>query len=162
MADMLADGNIKVTYVPEIDDISAPTVDELSSGTDLECLITGDGFAPTVNEEVVSIPKLCETINAEAPGRATHQIVLTMVRQTDEADDVAWTTLLRNTAGYLVVRYGIPHDTEYAEGDQVQVFPGTAGERRPQAPEANGAIQFQSQWYVSAQPDLDAEVAPAA
>jgi hypothetical protein len=159
MADMLADGQIKVTYVPAIANIAAPTVAELGAGTDLECLITGDGFAPTVNEEVVSIPKLCETINAEAPGRATHQIVLTLVRQDETADDVAWTTLLRNTAGHLVVRYGSAHSTAYAAGDDVQVFPGKAGERRPQSPEANGAILFQSQWYVSAQPDLDAVVA---
>lgn len=159
MADMLNDGNIKVTYVPDIANISAPTTTELTAGTDLECLVTADGFQPTVNEEVVSIAKLCETSNAEAPGRATHQIVLTMVRQDTEAEDVAWTTLLRGTSGYLVVRYGVAHDTAYASGDSVQVFPGKAGERRPQPPEANGATQFQSQWYVSAQPDLDAVVA---
>lgn len=158
MADMLADGYTKVTYVPTIADISAPTVSELTAGTDLECLITGGGFAPTVNEEAVSVPKLCETITAEAPGRATHQIQLTMVRKDNSSEDVGWTTLLRNTEGYLVVRYGVAYDTAYASGDDVQVFPGSAGERRPQTPEANSAITFMSQWYVSAQPDLDAVV----
>lgn len=159
MADMLNDGNIKVTYVPSIANISAPTTTELTAGTDLECLITADGFQPTVNEEVVSVPKLCETISAEAPGRATHQIVLTMVRQDESAEDVGWTTMLRGTSGYLVVRYGVAYDTAYAVSDDVQVFPGKSGERRPQPPEANGATQFQSQWYVSAQPDMDAVVA---
>lgn len=158
MADMLNDGNIKVTYVPAIANIAAPTTTELSSGTDLECLITAGGFQPTVNEEVVSVPKLCETITAEAPGRATHQIVLTMVRKDTSSEDVGWTTMVRGTEGYLVVRYGAAYDTAYASGDEVQVFPGKAGERRPQAPEANSATQFQSQWYVSAQPDLDAVV----
>lgn len=159
MADMLNDGNIKVTYVPSIANKSAPTVAELGAGTDLECLITADGLQPTVNEEVVSIPKLCETIVAEGPGRATHQIVLTMVRKTESAEDVGWTTMLRGTEGFLVIRYGVAYDTAYASGDDVQVFPGKAGERRPQAPEANSATQFQSQWYVSAQPDLDGVVA---
>lgn len=159
MPDMLADGNVKVTYVPTIADIAAPKSAELSAGTDLECLIMGDGFQPSVDEEVVSIPKLCETINAQGPGRATHSIQLTMVRKTETAEDTAWTTMLRNTKGFLVVRYGTPYDTEYASGDAVQVFPGACGERRPQPVEANGAVTFISQWYVSAQPDLDAEIA---
>lgn len=159
MADMLNDGNIKVTYVPTIANKSAPTVAELDAGTDLECVITADGFAPTVNEEVVSVPKLCETIVAEGPGRATHQIVLTMVRKDTSSEDIGWTTMVRSTEGYLVIRYGVPYDTAYAADQDVQVFPGKSGERRPQAPEANSATMFQSQWYVSAQPDLDAVVA---
>lgn len=159
MADMLSDGNVKVTYVPSIASIAAPTVAELDAGTDLECLIMADGFQPTVNEEVVTAAKLCETINAEAPGRATHQIVLTLVRKDVPADDVAWTTLIRKTSGHLVVRYGTDYETGYASGDEVQVFPGAAGERRPQPVEANGVIKFQSQWYVNAQPDLEATVA---
>jgi hypothetical protein len=159
MADMLADGNVKVTYVPTIANKSAPTVAELTAGTDLQCLITADGLAISVNEDVVSIPKLCETSNSEAPGRATFQITLTCVRQEATADDVAWTTLLRKTSGYLVIRYGDTHDTAYAASQEVLVFPGASGERRPNAVEANGAVTFDSQWYVNAQPDLDAVVA---
>lgn len=159
MADMLADGNVKVTYVPVIANKAAPTVAELTAGTDLQCLITSDGLQVSVNEDVISIPKLCETTNSEAPGRATFQVTLTLVRKTVVAEDDAWTTLLRNTAGFLVMRYGLAHDTAYAASQEVQVFPGKAGERRPQPVEANGAVKFQSQWYVGEQPDLDAVVA---
>ncbi|RSN65416.1 hypothetical protein DMH01_03295 [Amycolatopsis sp. WAC 04182] len=159
MADMLNDGNIKVTYVAAIANMAAPTAAELNGGLDLECLITADGLEPSVDEEKVSIAKLCETMNAEAPGRATYGLGLTMVRKDVPAEDVAWTTLLRGTSGYLVFRYGIDADTAYAALQDVQVWPGKFGERRPQKPEANGATTFMSQFYVSATPDMDATVA---
>lgn len=158
MADMLNDGNIKLSFVPSIADISAPTETELASAVDLECLVTADGFQPTVNEEVVSVAKLCETSNSEAPGRATHQVTLTLVRQDDEADDLGWTTLKRGVTGFLAVRYGVDHSKPWEAGDQAIVYPVKCGERRLQAPEANGATLFQVQMYVTAQPDLDAEV----
>lgn len=157
MADMLNDGNIKVTYVPTIADISAPTASELSAGTDLECLITS--FDPTVNEQAISVKKLCQITNSEKPGTVTYQFQMTMVRKETSSEDVGWTTLLRNTEGYLVVRYGVPYDTAYAAGDDVQVYPGASGARRPQPPEANSPTTFISQWYVSEDPDLDAVVA---
>lgn len=159
MADMLNDGNIRLTYVPTIADIAAPTTTELEAGVDLECLVTADGLAISVDEEVVSVPKLCETSNSQDPGRATYGVTLTLARQEDEADDIGWTTLKRGTSGYLVMRYGIAHDTAWAAGDNVQVFPGRCGARRPQQPEANGATLFQSQWYVNKTPELDGVVA---
>jgi hypothetical protein len=161
MADMLADGAVKVTFVPSITNKSAPTVAELTGGTavDLECLITADGLDISVDEQVVSIPKLCETFDAQSPGRATYGVTLTCVRKDNATEDVAWSTLVRKTSGYLVMRYGIAATTDYAATQDVIVFPVTFGERRMQKPEANGAIQFQSQAYVTSQPELDANVA---
>ncbi len=159
MADMLNDGNIRVSYVPSIADIAAPTVTELTAGTALECLLTADGLKPSSDEDTVAVPKLCQTINAKAPGRTTYGFDLTFVRQDDPTDDVAWTTLLRGTEGYLVIRYGLAHGTAWTAAQKVEVYPGKVGERRPQQPEANGATTFMSTWYVSDQPELDGVVA---
>ncbi|PXY20879.1 hypothetical protein [Prauserella muralis] len=159
MADMLNDGNIRLTYVPAIADPAAPTTTELTAGIDLECLVTADGLNISVDEETVSVQKLCETSNSQAPGRSTYGITLTIVRQDEETEDVGWTTLKRGTAGFLVMRYGVAHDQAWAASDKVQVFPGKCGERRPQQPEANGATLFQSQWFVGKQPSLDGVVA---
>lgn len=159
MADMLNDGNIKVTFVPSVANAAAPTTAELAAGTALECLITADGLDIKVDEDTVSIPKLCETSNSEAPGRATYGFTLTLMRKTVTIEDVAWTTLLRGTSGFLVIRYGLAYTTAYAAAQKAQVFPGTAGERRPQKPEANGGTMFQSQWYVTSKPNLDAVIA---
>lgn len=157
MADMLNDGRIKVTYVPTIADKSAPTVTELAAGTDFECLITS--LEPSIDEETVSVPKLCETITSQAPGRASYSWGMTFVRKEDESEDTAWTTLVRDTQGFLVLRFGVPFEQEYAAGDQVQVYPGRSGERRMQQPENNSATTFASTWFVDGQPELDGVVA---
>ncbi|WP_158684423.1 hypothetical protein [Amycolatopsis orientalis] len=158
MSDMLTDGQIRVQFVPTIADPSAPTVTELNAGVDLSCLITADGLDISVDEDKISIPKLCDTSNAEAPGRATYGVELTLVRKTDNTEDKAWTTLLRGTKGYLAIRYGVPSKTAFSAGDKPVIFPGAAGERKLQKPEANNAVKFQSKWFVSAPPQYDAAV----
>lgn len=159
MADMLNDGQIKVTFVPAIANTAAPTTAELAAGTALECLITADGLEIKTDEGVIEIPKLCETAMSQAPGRTTHGVTLTMVRQTVPGADLGWTVLLRGTVGFLVIRLGLTYTTAYATAQKVIVYPGKVGERRLQKPEMNGATKFMSQWYVSAQPNLDAAIA---
>lgn len=158
MSDMLTDGQIRVQFVPTIASTSAPTATELNAGTDLSCLITADGLDVSVDEEKISIPKLCDTTNAEAPGRATYSVELTCVRKTIPTEDKAWSTLLRGTKGYLVLRYGTASATAFAASDKVVIFPGAAGERKLQKPEANNAVKFSSHWFVSAPPTYDAAV----
>lgn len=159
MADMLSDGNVKVSFVPTIASTSAPTATELNAGTSLECLITADGFALSVKEDTVSIPKLCDTTNSEAPGRATYSADVTYVRKTVTAEDKAWTTMLRGVSGYLVVRYGTAASTAFTAADKVHIYPGKAGERRQEKVVANGAVTFTGSWFVSAPPVFDAVVA---
>jgi hypothetical protein len=159
MAKMLADGNVKVTFVVTIANIAAPDVSaELSAGSSvaLECLITADGFNISVDEAVVSLPALCETFDAESPGRAKYAIDLTCFRHIATVDDKAWTTLLRGLSGFLVVRYGVAVTTAYAAADKLIVFPVTFGERKPLPTEANGGVKFSSHAYVTSQPQLDA------
>jgi hypothetical protein len=158
MAKMLADGNVKATLVLAIPDIAAPVAATLNAGVDLECLITADGLSVSVDEAVVALPALCETFDAESPGRAKYAIDLTMYRHVATVDDVAWTTMIRGLTGFLVLRYGVDVDTAYTAADKVLVFPGTAGERKPNPTTANGGVTFGSRWYVSTQPELDGVV----
>lgn len=159
MADMLSDGAIKVTYVPTIASQTAPTTAELAAGTALECLITADGLDISTDEDVVSVPKLCETTTSEAPGRSKTSITLTLVRKDVPGEDIAWTTLIRGLVGYIVVRRGVSVGTAYAAAQKVEVYPGQFGQRRPQKPEMNGVEKFTSQFYNSAAPTLVATVA---
>jgi hypothetical protein len=159
MADMLSDGNIRVSYVPAIANQAAPTTTELNAGTDLSCLIMGDGLDISGDEGVVSAPKLCETTVSEQPGRAKTTVKLTCVRKTILAEDIAWTTLQRGLQGYLVVRRGPTYATAWTIAQKVEVYPGTFGKRMPQKPEQNGVEKFDSQFYNSAPENLDAVVA---
>ncbi|GAB3376219.1 phage tail tube protein [Amycolatopsis echigonensis] len=159
MADMLSDGNNKVTFVPVLANIAAPTVAELTGGTSLECLIMADGLDISTDEAAITASKLCDTIDAEQPGRAKTTIKLTCVRKDVPAEDIAWTLLQRGLTGYLAVRRGIPVATGYATGQKVEVYPVKAGVRRPVKPEANGVEKFESQLYNTAASNLDAAVA---
>lgn len=159
MADMLSDGNIKVVFVPAIANTAAPTTTELNGGTDLSCLIMGDGLDISGDEGVVSAPKLCETTVSEQPGRAKTTIKLTCVRKSVAVEDIAWTTLQRGLTGYLAVRRGPAYATAWATGQKVEIYPGTFGKRMPQKPEQNGVEKFDSQFYNSAPENLDAVVA---
>ncbi len=159
MADMLSDGNIKVVFVPAIANQAAPTTTELNAGTDLSCLIMGDGLDIGGDEGVVSAPKLCETTVSEQPGRSKTTIKLTCVRKSVAVEDIAWTTLQRGLAGFLVVRRGPTYSTAWASAQKVEVYPGTFGKRMPQKPEQNGVEKFDSQFYNSAPENLDAVVA---
>jgi hypothetical protein len=159
MADMLSDGQNKVSYVPAIANQSAPTTTELNAGTSLECLITGDGLDINTDEEVVSAPKLCETTTSEQPGRSKTTIQLTCVRKDTPVEDVAWTLLERGLTGYLVVRRGITYSTAWTAAQKVEVYPVKFGVPRPLKPEMNGVEKFMSQGYNTASPTLKATVA---
>lgn len=159
MPDMLSDGNIKVVFVPAIANQAAPTTTELNAGTDLSCLIMGDGLDISGDEGVVSAPKLCEKTVSEQPGRSKTTVKLTCVRKTVTVEDIAWTTLQRGLAGYLVVRRGLDYATAWTTSQKVEVYPGTFGKRMPQKPEQNGVEKFDSQFYNSAPENLDAVVA---
>ncbi|MBB1154000.1 hypothetical protein H4281_12730 [Amycolatopsis sp. DR6-1] len=159
MGDMLSDGRNKVSFVPSIANIAAPTAAELTAGTSLECLIMADGLDISTDESAVQASKLCDTVDAEQPGRSKTTIQLTCVRKDVPAEDVAWTLLQRDLTGYLAVRRGVAHDTAFATGDKVEIYPVKFGARRPQKPEANGVEKFMSQGYNTGAPELDAVVA---
>lgn len=159
MTKMLADGNVKVTYMLACANIAAPDVSsELLAGSslDLECLITADGLNISVDEAVVALPALCETFDAESPGRAKYAIDLTCFRHVETVQDKAWTTLVRGLPGFLAIRYGVAVTTAWTAGDKALVFPVTFGQRKPLPTEANGGIKFASHAYVTSQPNLDA------
>lgn len=164
MTKMLADGNIKWTFVPTangIANIALPTVAELTAGgiLDLEWFITADGLGTSVDEAVVALPVLAEDFDAEGPGRNKYGFDLTMYRHLEEASDKAWTTCKKATVGFGVKREGLPVATAYQAGQRVKVYPIIFGERKDLPTEANGGVKFVSHVYVSSRPNLDAVVA---
>lgn len=153
MTKMLADGNVKVTYVPSLADITAPDVStELTGGSavDLQCVITADGWNVSTDEGVVALPALCDVTDSEAPGRVKYGVDLTFYRHVLAADDIAWQLIDRLLAGCLVVRYGHPHDTAWAADDDAQVLQGQFGALKPLPTEANGGVKFSCKFYVDA------------
>lgn len=144
MSDLLADGNVKATWVVSIANIALPTVAELTAGSivALECLITKDGLDIGGETAAVENTALCSTDDTEEPGRVKRNIKLTCKRKDTPSEDKAWTTLLYKASGYLVVRREVDVDTAYAAAQAVEVYPVRCGEPIMQKPEANSVQKF--------------------
>jgi hypothetical protein len=90
MADLLGDGNVKVTFVLNIADISAPTEAELAAGVDLQTVITKDGLNISPEQASVDNTALASRDETEDAGTVRYSLELTVKRQEDDLDDVGW------------------------------------------------------------------------
>lgn len=159
MGDIIVDGTVKVAFVPTIVSIAAPTVAEITAGDDLEDWVTADGlvgFEPETAE--VDTSALSSTFDTKAPGRAAFSgTMLRLKKQT--GTDTAYTTLVRGTAGFIVIRRYKDSTIAWTAADDVGVYPVTCGETRELAPEANTVARYEVPTMVTQRPDLRAAVA---
>lgn len=122
------DGNVRVQFVATIADPAAPKLTELNatSSKDLSCYLTawdGGGDQATINDR-----RLCTVQAFEAPGEVTRTLSVTyIVNPQSETNNLASTTLVEGSSGYLVHRTGLPFDSAFAVGQKVDVWPVTPG-----------------------------------
>jgi hypothetical protein len=161
MADLLADGNIKATWVPSIADVSAPTIAELTDGTavDLECLILLGGLDIKAETGSVDNSALCSTDDTEEPGRNAFTIMLTCKRKDTAEEDTAWNTLTFRALGNLVVRRDRAAADAYAADQPVEVYPARCGLPMMLEPEKNSVQKFQVKLFNNSTADTRATVA---
>jgi hypothetical protein len=162
MTDALADGNIRVMFVPTIANIAAPTVAEINAGTRISSVMTADGLigfeAETADVDNSSIES---TFDTKTIGRASYTgTMFRLKKQKAGEPDPVYDLLVRGTEGYAVIRRDIPADTAVAADQPVEVYPGIVGEIRLLPPEPNSTRKYEVPWKISAEPDLRAVVAP--
>jgi hypothetical protein len=161
-----ADGNQKVILVPAIADTSAPKLTELNGGTvvDISCYLTGDGFTPSLSEQVVSDERLCSIQTFEQPGRSQYGLDVVYIDNTNSpnatTDNKAKETLTPGTAQYLVVRRGKAFDDALAVGDKVTIYPIKAGQYNEMPGAANEVLKLGQKLFVTA--DVKTSVAVVA
>src|SRR5687768_3186917 len=111
MPDITADGKTRVSWVPTISNIAAPTTAELNAGMLLHSTMTADGLAGFRPETAdVDTSSLDSTFNTNVNGRTSFSgTTLRMKKQS--GTDTIYDTLTRDTAGYVVVRNGIAAGT---------------------------------------------------
>jgi hypothetical protein len=154
VADALADGNIRVSSVPSIANINAPTTAELNAGTQLDTLITPDGLIGfEADTASVDNAKLSSTFNTQQPGRASwNNTALRMYRQT--GTDVVRNTMVRNyTTNIVVRRGGVASTVAWGAGQNVEVYPVACGQRKILPPEANAVEKYEVPLFITAQPN---------
>lgn len=145
-----ADGNVRIFWVTTIT-LSAPTVAQLTAGTELSYYLTPDGFSPTTDEQEITDDRLADTQTYENRGR--HRFGLGNIRYVTNpaapTHDVAAVTLVDNVAGYMVVRWGMDADTAWAADQLVDIFPVRMGFQNPQPPEANSVLHITQRAFVT-------------
>lgn len=137
IADMLLDGNLKVSWVPTIASIGAPTVAELGAGVSLEERLTPDGLNITFDTAMIDNSALNSTYDTEQVGRSKVSTTLKYKKGAVGTTDTVADTLTFRAVGYLVVRRGTDASTAFAAAQKVEVYPSQCGRPNPDVPAPN-------------------------
>lgn len=159
MADLISDGMTRVTWCPAVANVHAPTLAELTAGTDLETFITPDGLGITPETAMVDTSSLASTFDTGVVGRRSYKNELKCKRSLNTADDIAFNLLVYGTVGFLVVRRNRPRTDAWTAGDQVETYPSQCGEPALAPPAPNEVQKFTSMIAVTSEPDTRAVVA---
>ena len=158
MSDIVLDGNIRVSSVPSIGTLSAPTAAELNAGIVYESLLTQDGlagFQSTTNW--VNNAPLGSDFDTVLPGTVSYtDMSLTFKWQT--GTDTIFNTLVKGYETNIVIRFRFPKATAFAATQLVQVYPITVGQFTPANPERNSLTRFTVPVGLRLEPQLRAVV----
>jgi hypothetical protein len=131
MPKTLADGRTKlVALSTKPANPTAPTVTELTSGTDLSCqVLKSDYRLSAVASDTVSDTELCAEGNAVTYGASNYEGTVTPFwylddqGQPDATENDPWDLLReKGTNLWLVEREGPKYDVPFAAGDEVEVY----------------------------------------
>lgn len=128
MPDIVGDGRIRVYWVTTIANQNAPTTTELNAGIDLTATLTADGlmgFQP--DTAAVSTSSLASTFDSNVNGRASYSNTKLRLKKQSGTDTI-FTTLVKDTAGFLAIRRSILQATAWASAQALQVIPALIGE----------------------------------
>jgi hypothetical protein len=159
MADVTADGKTKVYWVTTISNINAPTVSELNAGIALNSTITADGlvgFRPDTAD--VDTSALDSTFNTMVNGRTSFSGTLLRLKKQASGDTI-FTTLTRDTAGFVVIRRTIVVATAWASSQACEVYPALCGEVARVDVEPNSLERYEIPIKITSSPALRAAVA---
>jgi hypothetical protein len=157
MTDLLVDGNVKVSFLPAVSNIHAPTTTELNAGTSLETFITPTGYKNKPSTAPVITSSLASKFETQGAGRSSFAISLELKRQTGV--DAVYNLLAYQVTGYLAVRRNLDRTTAWAPGQAVEIYPVQCGRREQVDPAPNEVAKYVSSMFMTADPDDAAVVA---
>jgi hypothetical protein len=159
MARQPSTGKIRVQFVPTISAVAAPTTTELNAGTDLTPFMTPDGLNTPLNGSTIDVQAANDRYKATAPGSYGGDPI-TFKGYRDDTTDTAYTTLARDTTGYIVVRrFAATSGAAFASAQKVEVWPVTVISCNPMQTADNEAQKFEATMSVQPAPTLTATVA---
>ncbi len=148
----------RVSWVPTITVVAAPTVAQLNAGTDMSTLLTKDGLSTPNSQNMVDNSGLHERFDAQIVGSFGGPITLKLKRDND-GTDAAWNLFDWGEVGFVVIRRGLAYDAAWAAAQKAEVYPAQAHEPVMDNSAANAQQTFTVMLAVTAQPSLRATVA---
>jgi hypothetical protein len=159
VADITADGKTRVYWVTSISNQAAPTTTELNAGIDLTSTLTADGLSG-LNPDTADVDtsSLASTFSTNVNGRTSFSNTqLTLKKQS--GTDTIFTTLTRDTAGFLAVRRSAAQATAWASAQALEVYPALCEEVSRIDPAPNTVERYVIGLKITASPSLRAAVA---
>lgn len=159
MPDITADGKTRVYWVSAIASQNAPTVAELNAGIALQSTMTADGLAgfnPATAD--VDTSALDSTFTTMVNGRTSFSNTTLRLKKQSGTDTI-FTTLIRDTAGYVVVRRSITASTAWASSQACEVYPAVCEEVSRMDPAPNTIERYEVGIKITGSPSLRAAVA---
>jgi hypothetical protein len=159
MPDITADGKTRVYWVTSIANINAPTTSELNAGIALHSTLTADGlngFQPATAD--VDTSALDSTFNTVVNGRTSFDNTTLRLKKQSGTDTI-FTTLTRDTAGYVAIRRSVTASTAWASAQAVEVYPALCGEVSRMDPEPNSLERYEIPIKITSSPALRSAVA---
>jgi hypothetical protein len=159
MPDITADGKTRVYWVPTIANINAPTTTELNAGIALQSTLTADGLNG-LNPDTADVDTsaLDSTFTTNVNGRTSFSNVTLRLKKQSGTDTI-FTTLVRDTAGYLAVRRSVTSSTAWTTAQGVEVYPALCEEVSRMDPAPNTVERYEVGLKITSSPALRAAVA---
>lgn len=160
IADLFADGNTRVAFIPAIANIALPTTTELNAGTLLQTVMTADGlngFEAKTTE--IDTTALASTFDTKSIGRDSFSGTMLRFKKQTYGSDTVYATLTRGTAGYIVIRRGILETTAWTSTQAIEVYPIVCGQVGMMPPAANSIQKYEITTPITSAPNLRAAVA---
>lgn len=156
MARYVPEGTMEVWFVTTVAVPAAPTATELNAGVDLTGFAVGDLDMP-FEGSTADAADLSSRFNKTAPGDYGGQSgSSTWHKDSVQASDTAWTTMLRDTIGYLAVApRGLATASTWAIGDYVDLWPVQVLSRALAAQARNTTTRFVTQLAITDEPTED-------
>lgn len=158
MARTTPEGVIKVHFLSACANTSAPTVAEISAGTDLTAFISPAGLATPDEGQNTESSDLGSARDKKIPSTISGDIEMECYR--DDNADTAWTALARGTSGYLIVAPfgGSGTASALQAGDVCEVWTVRVSNRNPLRYARGDALRFTCNMTVEADPVYAATV----
>ncbi|MBO0863444.1 MAG: hypothetical protein J2P16_00020 [Mycobacterium sp.] len=149
-------------YVPEVDDISAPTVAEINAGTEMTCAIKEvTGFS--AKSDSVEGPDLCSRVVSKFPGKITlddSQITFYKSSVETDVEEIVRALLPRDTSGFVLRFHPKDHLKQVIAADSTcEVWPVTVSSNLVEPPKPGELVTYIVGFTATTEPDQDATLA---